>query len=58
MKQEHERIEREEKELRSHMENMKKLRLYLNKNLEGKSQIVARSGKPTTQGDNFWTGGN
>ena len=33
MKKEHERIEREELQLRTHIENMKKLRLYLNKNL-------------------------
>ena len=61
MKQEHERLEREEKELRNHIENMKMLRLYLNKNLEGsaKNHSNIRSiGKSSVGGDNFWTGGN
>ncbi len=33
MKKEYERIEREEQELRGHLENAKKLRMYLNKHL-------------------------
>ena len=39
---------------------MKKLKMYLNKNLEGniKNQSNVRSGKSTVPGDNFWTGGN
>ncbi len=60
MKKEHERIEREEFELRNHLENMKKLRLYLNKNLEsGLKNLNANVGKasrvkPTGGSDNFW----
>lgn len=37
---------------------MKKLRMYLNKNLEGnlKNNSSIRSAKPSLQPDNFWSG--
>ena len=61
MKKEHERIEREEQELRNHLENAKKLRLYLNKQLEGSLKAASNLPHPTKKGsihasDSFWNG--
>lgn len=62
MKKEYERIEREEQELRGHLENAKKLRMYLNKHLEGTLRGNQQGGGYASKKssvpapDNFWNG--
>ena len=61
MKKEYERIEKEELELRNNLENAKKLRLYLNKHLEGSLKAASNLPHPSKKGslpasDSFWNG--
>lgn len=45
--------------MRNHIENMKKLRLYLNKHLEGGpkgNQSSLKGNKSNNIPDNFWSG--
>ena len=61
MKKEFQRIEKEEQELRNNIENAKKLRLYLNKHLEGTLKASTNQLPPTGKkhsvqqaSDSFW----
>jgi len=61
MRKEHERIEREELDLRNNIENAKKLRLFLNKHLESTLKSANNASYSSKRGvvpsnDSFWNG--